>query len=245
MKQIKKVIADYKLLLDNVPALVTSIFIVITILMNFAAAKLLVNIGSFAVTGGFLASFVPFLCMDCVTKRFGARASIMLNILSALGNLFAVIFLSIVAAIPTADPYPEFDYIFGGVWFICLSSTVAFVVSGVINSLLNAAIGKLFKNKTSGVEFAARSFISTFVGQAIDNFLFIAGVYIVFAPIFWGLEPISIVACLGTAVFGGLLELALEIAFGWVGFRICKRWERDKIGQAYLDAHSKDIIKET
>lgn len=239
ISKIKSLVEDYKILLRNVPALVTVVFVLTTVLMNFAAGKLLVNVGSFAVTGGFICSFVPFLCMDCVTRRFGARAAIMLNILSAIGNLFAVIFLSIVAAIPTADPYPEFNYVFSGVWFICLSSTVAFVVSGVINSLLNAAIGKLFKKHPKGLAaFSARSFVSTFVGQAIDNFLFIAGVYVVFAPIFWKTQPISIIACLGTAVFGGLLELTLEIAFGWLGYMICKRWERDKVGQEYVDLHA-------
>lgn len=239
ISKIKSIIDDYKMLLRNVPAFVTVTFVLVTVLMNFSAAKIIVNIGGFAVTGGFIVSFVPFLCMDCVTKRFGARAAIMLNILSALGNVFAVVLLSIVAAIPTETPYPEFEYIFGGVWFICLSSTLAFVISGVINSLLNAAIGKLFKKKPDGAAaFSARSFVSTFIGQAIDNFLFIAGVYVLFAPIFWGMEPLSVWTCLGTAVFGGLLELLVEVAFGWVGYRTVKRWDRENIGKEYIDAHS-------
>lgn len=244
ISKIKSLVEDYKVLLRSVPAFVTTAFVLTTVLMNFAAARLLVNVGSFAVTGGFLLSFAPFLCMDCVTKRFGARAAIMLNILSALGNLFAVVFLSIVAAIPTGSPDPEFKYIFGGVWFICLSSTVAFVISGVINSLLNAAIGRLFKKNPNGAAaFSARSFISTFVGQAIDNFLFIAGVYVIFAPIYWGTEPIAITACFGTAVFGGLLELLVEVAFGWFGYKTCKRWEREKVGQEYIDLHSVKVTE--
>ena len=186
MKHIKQVVADYKLLLDNVPALVTVFFVISTVIMNLAASKIIFNAMNVAVTGGFILSWAPFLAMDTVTKRFGARASIMLNILSAVFNVFTVIFLWIVAAIPTETPYPEFNYIFSGVWFIVVSSTLAFVISGVVNSLLNAAIGKLFK-KTSLIEFIARSYVSTFVGQAIDNFLFIAGVYVLFAPIFWGL----------------------------------------------------------
>jgi len=233
----KSLIADYKVLLRSVPALVTTIFVLTTVLMNFAAAKLIVNVGGFAVTGGFIASFVPFLCMDCIAKRFGARAAILLNILSAAGNLFAVIFLAIVAAIPTAEPYPEFNYIFGAVWFICLSSTVAFVVSGVINSLVNVAVGKLFKGKTNIIEFFTRSAFSTFVGQAIDNFIFIAGVYVVFAPIFWGTEPLSILTCLGTAVFGGLMELLCEVIFTPLGYKIVKGWEKNNVGEEYLKLH--------
>ena len=235
----KSLIADYKLLLKNVPAFVTSFFVLGTCLMNLAAGKIIYNAWNVAVTGGFILSWLPFLCMDVVAKRFGARAAIMLNILSALGNLFATVLLAIVAAIPTETPYTEFNYVFGAVWFICLSSTIAFIVSGVINSLLNAAIGKLFKNKTSIAEFSARSFVSTFVGQAIDNFLFIAGVYVVFALKFWGLEPLPILTCVGTAIVGGLFELIAEIVLAPVGYRVVKRWEKEGVGQEYIDAHSK------
>ena len=243
MKHIKQVVADYKLLLDNVPALVTVFFVISTVIMNLAASKIIFNAMNVAVTGGFILSWAPFLAMDTVTKRFGARASIMLNILSAVFNVFTVIFLWIVAAIPTETPYPEFNYIFSGVWFIVVSSTLAFVISGVVNSLLNAAIGKLFK-KTSLIEFIARSYVSTFVGQAIDNFLFIAGVYVLFAPIFWGLEPMPIITCVGTAILGGLFELAVEAILAPAGYAIVKRWERDKVGQAYINAHTADAASE-
>lgn len=240
MKKLKEVIADYKLLLDNVPALVTVIFCVGSIWMNVSAGKILVNAMNVAITGGFLISFLPFLCLDVVSKRFGARAAIMLNLLSAATNTLFVLGLSLVAAIPTKDDYTAFNSVLGGVWFITLSSIVAFVLSGIVNSLLNVAIGKLFKNKTSGVEFATRSFVSTFVGQAVDNFIFIAGVYVIFAPIFWRTEPLPILTCLGTAIVGGFFELLCEVVTAPIGYRIVKRWERDKVGQAYIDAHNKE-----
>ena len=238
MKHIKKVLADYKLLLDNVPALVTVAFCVGSVWMNVAAGKIILNAFNVAITGGFLISFLPFLCLDMVAKRFGARAAIMLNILSAVCNTFFVLGLSLVAAIPTKDDYTAFNTVLGGVWFITLSSIVAFVVSGIVNSLLNSAIGKLFKNKTSGIEFATRSFVSTFVGQALDNFIFIAGVYVLFAPIFWGTTPLPILTCVGTAVVGGFFELLCEVVTAPIGYHVVKRWERDKVGQAYLDAHA-------
>lgn len=238
---IKKVFEDYKVLLRNVPAFVTVAFVMLTFLMNTAASKVIFHAGEVAVTGGFLLSFAPFLCMDCTAKRFGARAAIMLNILSALGNVVAVIFLSIVAAIPTSDPYPEFNYIFGSVWFIVLSSTVAFVASGVVNSLLNAAIGKLF-SRTSIAEFSARSFISTFVGQFIDNFLFLGLLYMVFAPIYWG-TSLSLTTCLVTALLGGLLELLVEVIFGPLGYAIVRNWEKHNVGQEYIDLHRTDLHK--
>lgn len=237
VSKIKSLIADYKALLRSVPASVTVIFCLGTVIMNLSAAKIIFNAWNVAVTGGFILSWLPFLCMDTVAKRFGARAAILLNILSAICNVFTVAFMALVAAIPTAEPYVEFNYIFGAVWFICLSSTVAFIVSGVINSLLNAAVGKLFKNKTSLVEFFTRSALSTFVGQALDNFIFIAGVYVIFAPIFWGTTPLPILTCIGTAVVGGLMELLCEVVLTPVGYRIVKHWEKYNVGEEYLKLH--------
>lgn len=240
ISKIKSLVADYKVLLRNVPALVTVIFCVGTCWMNVAAGKIIFNAWNVAVTGGFLISFLPFLCLDVVAKRFGARAAIMLNILSAVSNTFFVLGLSLVAAIPTDADYSAFNSVLGGVWFITLSSIVAFVVSGIINSLLNSAIGKLFK-KTSGIEFATRSFISTFVGQALDNFIFIAGVYVLFAPKFWGLPALPILTCVGTAVLGGFFELLCEVVTAPIGYKIVKNWERDNVGHEYIDLHSEDI----
>ena len=193
-------------------------------------------------TGGFLLSFMPFLAMDTITKRFGAKASIMLNILSALGNVFTVVFLHIVALIPGKEgaDYTAFNSVYASVWFIVLGSTVAFIVSGIVNSLLNAAIGKIFGNRTSVAEFSVRSFVSTFIGQAIDNFLFLYIVYGIFAPIYWGMS-LSIATCLITGVVGGLIELALEVVFSPLGYVIVKTWEKDGVGQEYIDLHLSDV----
>ena len=233
----KKLIEEYKVLLRSVPAFVTSFFVLATVLMNLAASKIIFNAFNVAVTGGFVLSFVPFLCMDTVTKRFGARASILLNILSALGNVFAVVFLAIVAAIPTpGSAYTAFNSVFGCVWFIALCSTLAFVLSGVVNSLLNAAIGKIFKKNPDGkLAFFTRAYISTFIGQALDNFLFIAGVYCVFAPIFWTSLPVT--TCVGTAIVGGLFELIVEIVFSPIGYISSKRWAEEGVGQEYVDKY--------
>ena len=235
--KIKSLVADYKMLLRNVPALATTTFVLTTVVMNILAGKIILNVANVAITGGFLLSAIPFLCMDTVTRRFGARASIMLNILSAVANVCVVIIMGIVAAIPTEDDYSAFNYVAGGVWFIAVASTVAFVVSGIANSLINVAIGNLFANK-GALEFYSRSFVSTFLGQAIDNFLFIFLTYTVFAPIFWGLAPLPVLTCLGTAVVGGAFELMAEAILAPVAFRIVKGWERDNVGHEYIEQHS-------
>ena len=234
----KNLIEEYKVLLRSVPALVTSFFVLATVLMNLAASKIIFNAFNVAVTGGFILSFVPFLCMDTVTKRFGPRAAILLNILSALGNLFAVIFFAIVAAIPTpGSDYTAFNSVFGCVWFIALCSTTAFVVSGIVNSLLNAAVGKLFKKNPDGkLAFFTRAYVSTFIGQALDNFIFIAGVYCVFAPIYWG-TSLPILTCVGTAIVGGLFELLVEVVFSPIGYVASRKWATLKVGQEYVDKY--------
>ena len=240
--KIKSVLLDYKLLLNNVPALVTTTFVLSTVLMNILAGKIIFSFGNVALTGGFVLSAMPFLCMDCTAKRFGARAAIMLNILSAVGNIFAVVLFAIVAAIPTpGQDYTAFNQVIGGVWFISVSSIIAFVVSGVANSLINSAIGKMF-NKTSAAEFYSRSFVSTFIGQAIDNFLFLFLTYTVFAPVFWFMDPMPVLTCFVTAVIGGFIELLVEVVLGPCGFAIVKSWERDEIGKAYIEAHKDDKL---
>lgn len=235
---IKSVVEDYKVLLRNVPATVTVVFVLGTVLMNLAASKIIFNFHGVAGTGGLILSFLPFLCMDVVTKHFGARAAIMLNILSALGNLFSVIFLAIVAAIPTATPYPEFNYIFGSVWFICLSSTVAFIISGVANSLIHSALGKLFvKNPDGKLAFFFRSYVSTFIGQFIDNFLFMYGVYVIFGPAIWGIDPLPVWTCVGTGILGGVMELLVEVVFSPLGYITCRRWKAEGVGEEYRQLH--------
>lgn len=238
ISKIKSLVEDYKVLLRNVPALVTVVFVIGTFAMNAAAAKLVANVGVVACTGGIFLSWLPFLCMDTISKHFGARASILLNILSSVFNILITIFLAIVAAIPTEQDYSAFNSVYSAVWFIVLSSNVAFILSGVVNSLLNVTIGKLFKNRTSAKEFFARSAISTFVGQVVDNFLFMWLLYGVFAPIYWGMESMSVWTCLGTGVLGGLLELLCELILAPVGYKIVKKWERERIGQEYIDLHS-------
>lgn len=240
ISKIKSLAEDYKVLLRNVPALMTMFFVIATIAMNCAAGKLIFTAGNVSLTGGFLLSAVPFLAMDTVTRHMGARASIMLNVLSATFNVFFVLFMSLVAAIPTEMPYTEFNYVYGSVWFIVVCSTLAFIISGVANSLLNAAIGKMFK-KQNVVEFITRSYVSTFIGQAVDNFLFIGGVYVIFAPIFWGMDPMPIATCIGTAIVGGLVELLAEVVLSPVSYRICARWKKEGIGAEYIKLHEANI----
>ena len=64
MKRIKEFFYDYKLLLRSVPGLVTTFFCISVVLMNLMANKTIIDVKIVALDGGFLLSWIPFLCMD-------------------------------------------------------------------------------------------------------------------------------------------------------------------------------------
>ena len=75
---IVKEVEDYKILLRNIPALTMVFFVLSVVLMNVFAGKELLNVKYLALDCGFLLSWMSFLCMDMLTKRFGAKAAIKL-----------------------------------------------------------------------------------------------------------------------------------------------------------------------
>ena len=83
----KKVWGDYKVLLRSIPASTVTLFIVSVIMMNLLANKELISLPWLALDCGFAVSWVSFLCMDMICKRFGARASIMVSVMALGINL--------------------------------------------------------------------------------------------------------------------------------------------------------------
>lgn len=66
----KKVWGDYKVLLRSIPASTVTLFIVSVIMMNLLANKELISLPWLALDCGFAVSWVSFLCMDMICKRF-------------------------------------------------------------------------------------------------------------------------------------------------------------------------------
>ena len=125
---------------------------------------------------------------------------------------------------------------FGGTWFILLGSTIAFLASAIINNTLNFMIGKTFKNNPDGkMAYAMRTYISTFIGQFLDNFIFSLIVFVGFAPIFWDGFCWTVLQCAMCALTGAIVELIMEIAFSPFGYKICKRWKEENVGKDYLE----------
>ena len=230
-------ITECRLLFRSVPATVVTLFVVSVICMNLLANKTLLQLDWIALDAGILISWLSFMCMDIITKHFGPKASNRITVMAAGINLLTCLIFFVASAIPSnAGDFGAFDGIFGGTWFILLGSTVAFLASAVLNNRLNWAIGRLFRRNPHGkAAYAARSYISTFVGQLADNFIFSVIVFVFFAPIFWDGFHWTVLQCAMCALTGAVAELIMEVIFSPAGYRITKKWRELGVGREYLD----------
>jgi len=228
---------EFRILLRSIPATVVTLFVVSVICMNLLANKTLMQLDWIALDGGILISWLSFMCMDIITRHFGPKASNRISVLAAAINLLTCLIFFVASAIPSnAGDYSAFDGIFGGTWFILLGSTAAFLASAVINNTLNWLIGRGFRKNPDGkLAYAARTYISTFIGQFLDNFMFSVIVFVFFAPIFWDGFHWTILQCAMCALTGAVAELIMEISFSPIGYRITQRWQAENIGKEYLD----------
>ncbi len=226
-----------KILLRSIPATVVTLFVVSVICMNLLANKTLLQLEWIALDGGILISWLSFMCMDMITKHFGPGASNRISVLAALINLLTCLIFFVASIIPSnADDYTAFDGIFGGTWFILLGSTVAFLTSAVINNGLNWLIGLCFKKNPDGkLAYGVRAYVSTFMGQFIDNFIFSLIVFVLFAPIFWDGFHWTVLQCATCAMTGATAELIMEILFSPIGYKITKKWKDRNVGKEYID----------
>ena len=227
---------ETEILLRCIPATTVSLFVVSVICMNLLANKTLLQTTYIALDGGILISWLSFMCMDIITKYFGPKASNKIAIMASAINVLTCMIFYIASIIPSqANDYTAFDEIFGGTWFILLGSTIAFLTSAVINNLLNWMIGKAFHSHPDGkFAYAASTYISTFVGQFMDNFIFSMIVFVFFAPIFWDGFCWSVLQCATCALTGAVAELIMEILFSPLGYRILMRWKEQNVGEEYL-----------
>ena len=240
--KLKRELTEFKVLLKCIPATVVTLFVVSVITMNLLANKTLYQSEILALDGGILISWLSFMCMDIITKHFGSKASNTISLLAAAINLLTCVIFIIASAIPSnAGDFSAFDGIFGGTWFILMASTIAFLSSAVINNTLNSLIGRLFRSNPDGkTAYAMRTYISTFIGQFLDNFIFSVIVFVFCAPVFWNGFHWTYLQCATCALTGAAAELIMEIAFSPIGYKITKKWRRENIGRKYLDLIGKE-----
>ena len=205
--------------------------------MNLLANKTLVQLPWIALDGGILISWLSFMCMDITTKHFGPKAANKIILLAVAINLLTCLIFFAASIIPSnADDYSAFNSIFGGTWFVLLGSTVAFICSGIINNMLSWSIGKALENNFSyRAVFMMQTYVSTFIAQFLDNFIFSLIVFVGFAPVFWDGFHWTVLQCAMCALTGAVAELIMEVIFSPIAYRIVTNWRQNSVGQEYLD----------
>ena len=234
---IVKEIEDYKILLRNVPVLTMVFFVLSVVFMNIFAGKELISVEYLALDCGFVLSWMSFLCMDMLTKRFGAKAAIKLSLLSVFINLICCLIFFIESRIGNSwsayynynDPVANnaINDTFGGTWYVLLGSTIAMIIASVVNAIINQAIGNRMK-KNDFFAYALRSYVSTAFGQFVDNFVFAMIVSVTFC----GWNMTQVIMC---SITGAACELLAEVIFSPLGFRACRMWEKLGVGKQYID----------
>lgn len=241
LSKIKCKIYEIKILLRSVPSPILTLFAVSVISMNLLANKS-VNLPFdwLALDCGIIVSWVSFLSMDIITKHFGPKAATRISIVAALFNLMVCLVFFIAGSIPGmwGESYIDgsetiinsaLDNTFSGTWYVLLGSTIAFIVSAVVNNFLNYLVGRLMRKKSDAFfVYALRTYISTAVGQFIDNLVFA----LIVSHIFFGW---SILQCITCSVTGMIVELICEVIFSPIGFSICKKWKKENVGKEYFE----------
>ena len=239
MTKIKNLFTEIKLLLRSVPSGITALFVTAVVAMNLLANKSIdTGVEWLALDCGILFSWLVFLLMDVVTKRFGARAANLLSVVALLINFFFSAFFIAASYIPGvwSQSFVEgseglinaaINGTFRSSWYVILGSSVAFVTSAVVNNLLNVFFGNLLKNR-GFLAFSVSCYASTIIAQFLDNilFAFIVGYH------FFAWTPLQCVTCAAT---GAVAELLFEILFSPVGYRVVGRMEKEGVGKEYID----------
>ena len=228
---------DTKKLLRSVPSSVMVMFCMSVVLMNlFANKEVHTGVSWFALDCGVFLSWLSFLSMDVITKRFGPKAAIKLSLFAVGVNLCVCAILKFVSVVPgnwgvfytLGDSVVNhaLDSTMGGTWYVLFGSTVAMIASSIVNATVNHTIGNRVNSNTFKA-FALRSYVSTFFGQFVDNMVF----SLIVSYHFFGWSFIQCVSC---SVLGCMVELICEVIFSPLGFKISQKWEEENVGSDYL-----------
>ena len=241
IQRCKEKIYEWKLLLRNIPTTIVVVFVLSVFSMNLLANKSIsLPVSWLALDCGIIVSWFAFLAMDVVTKHFGPKAATELSLLAIFFNLLFCLILFLGSLIPGVwgESYVEgsgevingaLDRTFGGTWYVLAGSTLAFVVSALVNNFSNWGIGAAFKKNPDGfVAYVFRTYISTAIGQFTDNLIFA----LVVSHVFFGWTLTQCVTC---ALTGMVAELLCEVVFSYFGYATCRAWKREGVGREYFD----------
>ena len=235
---------EFRTLLRGTPPLIVAGMVIAIVCMNLLANKSIhTGVPWLALDCGILFSWLIFLAMDVMTRCFGPRATTIMSAVALAVNLVVAGLFFLASLIPGewSASYVEgseailnaaFDETFRGTWFIILGSTIAFLVSALINNYLNAWIGRGLANRrrdTGFAAFATRSYVSTFIAQVADNLVFA----LLVSRTFFGWTLTQCVTC---ALTGALLELVFEVVFSPLGYRLTKSILAERAGNGESQA---------
>lgn len=237
---VKNFFTELRLLINSVPNVILSLFVIAVFCMNLMANKsVLLPFDWLALDCGFVVSWFVFLVLDVMTMHFGPKAATFLSVFATLLNFVICIVFFIVSIIPgvwgasfvqaSQDIInTALDKTFGGTWYVIFGSAVAFLLSSAVNNFTNHLIGKIFKKNPHGIPaYLSRCYISTALAQFADNMIF----SLLVSRTFFGW---SFTQCITCSLFGMAAELIFEGIFWLFGYKICDNWRKNNIGKEYL-----------
>lgn len=267
-QKLKTELHEFELLLRSVPPAITVLFIMSVFAMNLLANKsVALPFDWLALDCGIIVSWLSFLTMDMIVRHFGPKAATELSVFAILLNLFWCMIFYIASMIPGSwgESYvagseallnSALDNTFGGTWYVLAGSTAAFLLSSVVNNFVNWGIGKRLgdcnlvdrgvsdhNSSDRGVSergsgrrgfgsYALRSYLSTAIAQFVDNLTFA----LLVSHIFFGWSLLQCVTC---SLTGMVVELLCEVGFSFFGYRICRGWEKKRVGEEYFKYRKK------
>lgn len=240
IEKLKKEWEETKVLFKCMPTIPFAFLVCCLIAMNFLANRG-GAIGPVAFDCGVIVSWVVFLASDMLVKRFGAKASIKINIAALALELVAVGLMALGTLLPfamygsTPEESAVFTQIFVAAPWPLFAGAAAALLANVINALISKAILLKFKNRTSGKAYITASWISTAIGQFFDNSFF--GLFFsMWQPWFPAFHTWkALIYIIPASAMGAIIELVGQMIFSPVGFKIAETWRRKGIGQEYVD----------
>ena len=262
-QKLKTELHEFELLLRSVPPAITVLFVMSVFAMNLLANKsVALPFDWLALDCGIIVSWLSFLIMDMIVRHFGPKAATELSVFAILLNLFWCMIFYIASMIPGSwgESYvagseallnSALDNTFGGTWYVLAGSTAAFLLSSVVNNFVNWGIGKRLgecnlvdrgvsdhssvdrgvsergSGRRSFASYALRSYLSTAIAQFVDNLTFA----LLVSHIFFGWSLLQCVTC---SLTGMVVELLCEVGFSFFGYRICRGWEKKRVGEEYF-----------
>lgn len=240
---VKKEVKEVSLLFAALPAIPTLIFVLSVVLMNVMAPILVVNHPVVALDGGLIVSWVSFLGIDMIVKRFGPKAATTTMCLALFVNLCVYGILSALGGLTflTGQISPVSlwlrDLATGTGWWVLGASTFAFLVSAIISNILHWIIRKKFSRSSRNKlgPFMVASWVSATTAQIIDNLLF----GFLFGYLFFNRVlgiPITPGAIFGAVAVLTALEIVCHAIFTPLGHRLSENWRKEGRGKEYLAA---------